>query len=752
MVLPRNPHLTPTTPVQTPANDGQSTIGAVRAPSGDSTFGLHHSWQPVLAWARQHRVLYEALALIEVGLSPNKPRVFGTQLAEIASDVAAVRLSVWSESSVAAHKLHRLSLAARLHPEIFQVSPVLTRSISARTHLGEGLERDYILALALEGWQGIADEQQRAWIATLRAWTLVQAMERAQRRILQDRNLRELATGLRLACERDVRRREAIADLMTPLEDFPDINRHLATVAVTLAKRSPRPDPPVMALLRAITAVARGDDAVDTTFGASGIALAGGEFNLTQEDEIFAPLALAGEVAPEVHVFPTGNAEDDAEDGNILVGVDANESYSRQRLKSGAVWMLAAEDQQYLPWSWSRPNPNEIRALHRWIDGLSRHEVQSMRTLAALSWIAVAIGRSLKQLGTISIDAVTSDEWQLDPKTLRLHRRPPRRRGWQPDSLAERAWVRPVAEGIAIELPRNIADVLRELLLASPKATILTDLWSGSDEISAAWGKALPADLSRLTPGMLAQVLPQRLLELTGDAAFARVIASHPSTALPGACAYAAWSRPYVECVLADQPPGGVDLLSSEPIGGGSRLDPIEALLVDALATAAHRLDEKRRCGSPPEYHNAYSAYCTVLLLAATGVRPVADPFESPLHFDLEGRFAYVDDKGSDEAHAGRLVPLVKPLCDLLAEGYPAHLRQMALVVEASNPPLAADIRALADGKPTGSMPYFFLLDAGSAHGWMSVSEAAIDILELFDWPLPLRLFRHRLSIRLRAL
>lgn len=719
-----------------------------------ATFGLHHFWEPAYEWAVRNRVLPEVLLFVDTCLTHDNTNVFGTLLEEITSDLALERLSAWGETDLAAARLNRLGLAVRLHPEILSTYHPRSKTISARAHLKRNFERDYLMALALE-WLNFVPEDQQDWMQVMRVWTLVQALERASRGIIQDHNLRKLATGLRLACEHDTRRQMAIAPLRTDIENFDDLNRHLADQATAAAKRTSRQETTLRTLLKALAAVATGADAADDEHRAGAPVrlvaahLLCGTHSISGAQQLRTVNYVDDEESPPA----TAIVGDDEAPGAVLVDIDPAQSYAHQSLQAGSVLLLGIEDYQYLPWSWPKPNPPEAQKLDEWVKRLRRSPIEIERMLGALNWLAITTGRSLRRVLDFKIETQPTGEWSLDPSKMVLHRLPPHRSlGWLPDGENERNWVRPVADFISIAIPTDIAATFAAMLGQETAALHLGDLWFWPDNPLATWRAARPQELSRLTPGMLAQMLPQRLLELSADAVLARLLASHPDSAMPGACAYASWTQAQVESLLSQETPPPSAPAARNTIGGGSRLDPIENLLISALAKAAGRLDELRESGDPVLFHNAYTAYSVVLLLAATGARPVQDPFESPAHFDLAAGFCFVDDKGSDEAHAGRLIPLPRTAVEFLRNDYPRHLRQAALIVEPKHPMLAERIRRLAAGRGDADMPYFFILDGLADSGWTSVSETVIELSGIFGWPLPLRLFRHRLSIRLRRI
>jgi hypothetical protein len=446
-------------------------------------------------------------------------------------------------------------------------------------------------------------------------------------------------------------------------------------------------------------------------------------------------------------------AEDlDAEGDLIETTVDARQSYFHQSLQAGAVLLLSAEELQLLPWSWARPNSQERVALARWIEEMIRRMDAREALLGALLWISYRTGRSLRRTLDLPIGSAIGNEWALDGQLATLHRYPPMRRpGWEAQTEAERQWVVPLAASNRIGLPEAVAQALRTALKPEADAKRLGELWPGPDTPESAFRQLRPPSLARITPGMLGNALSQVLYASSGDCAFARLIASHPQSGIPAACAYANWRIPAVETHLAPPLPVSETLGAGDPpIGGGSRLDPIEGLLVGAIARAAQRLEQWATEADGVRFHNAYAAYLAVVLLAATGARPVHDPFETFAHFDFDFPFCFINDKTSSQAHAGRLVPLPRAVAEWIRTDYCRYLALLTQALGGEHPDLAGDIAALPDTRCRPHMPLLFMLSEQDELTWMPVSEKSIDATGLFDWPLPLNLFRQRLSQRLR--
>lgn len=189
---------------------------------------------------------------------------------------------------------------------------------------------------------------------------------------------------------------------------------------------------------------------------------------------------------------------------------------------------------------------------------------------------------------------------------------------------------------------------------------------------------------------------------------------------------------------------------SEPPIGGGSRLNPIEALLRVSLESAAQRVVQLAMASDLVQFHNGYVAYVAVALFAATGARPVRDPFESFAHFDFDQHFCLLNDKSSGDTRSTRITPLPRQVAEWVRIDYCRYLDLLAQTLEPAHPGLAANIGSLGGRSARPAMPFLFMLTEEGGLSWTSVTESAIVATNLFDWPLPLRLFRHRLAQRLR--
>ena len=139
------------------------------------------------------------------------------------------------------------------------------------------------------------------------------------------------------------------------------------------------------------------------------------------------------------------------------------------------------------------------------------------------------------------------------------------------------------------------------------------------------------------------------------------------------------------------------------------------------------------------------------MILAGTGSRPINDLVESIGQFDFKNGYFYVDDKTSSRANKGRLIALPDRLINFVNSNYLLHLRIISQIIEIEKSPLASEINRLSQGLHSDKMPFLFLLKQSNTLDWESVSSSKINNFDLFDWPLPANLFRHRLAKLLPA-
>ena len=110
-----------------------------------------------------------------------------------------------------------------------------------------------------------------------------------------------------------------------------------------------------------------------------------------------------------------------------------------------------------------------------------------------------------------------------------------------------------------------------------------------------------------------------------------------------------------------------------------------------------------------------------------------------------------VDDKSNSRGNKGRLIVLPDNLINFVSNDYLLHLRVISQAIGIETSPLAAEIYGLSEGMHSDKIPFLFFLKQSETLNWESVSASKVSSFDLFDWPLPANLFRHRLAKLLPA-
>ncbi len=607
----------------------------------------------------------------------------------------------------------------------------------------------------------------KKWHDVIRTWLLVEAFRRAHDRHTLDANIRLVSNRLIFAREKDNGWQAIINALTTSGESFDSFRRMLIFRAVESKGRG-FPEPPKRKtrnnFFNKIIYIAEGKEARENVPGNEGV---------TELISDGIPLHL---VRPEpvvpVDAFPSLDEEDDFDDVQGVIRLEGEEPdddlfgipveperpYLHHRQKSRSILTLTGEQLHYLPWSWHSINPNELAQLERWVDGNLNESPESPQALlAAIVWIAMGTSRTLLRALQIPIADALNDEWTLSRKDCVLRRkRPARLSAWKPKTDQERSWILPAASHLTLTPPDSVRQVLDCALSTHPEAVRMSELWPEDADIAAPksmFTRQMTGALSRITSSMLASVLPLRAFHNRENATFTRFVAAHPNSGLPASCAYSAWSNEDVEMVLnSEGSASGEEKLYApgSSIGMGSLLLAVESHLKKDIAQAHAQLAKAELAGDLVMTHNRYTALQVEALFAATGGRAVRDPFESPRHFDFTNDLVFIDDKASGQLRQGRIFPLAHSLARHLDEEYFPYLERLVNALGPKHRVLADDIQSLLGDSTQYRMPLFFFLTRNPELRWSSVSESAINALNLFHSPLPLRLYRHRLPNRLR--
>lgn len=175
----------------------------------------------------------------------------------------------------------------------------------------------------------------------------------------------------------------------------------------------------------------------------------------------------------------------------------------------------------------------------------------------------------------------------------------------------------------------------------------------------------------------------------------------------------------------------------------GARLNPTNNALKTLVASLVAKTENDILSDSITSAHNAYTLYCVTLLMAATGHRPVLDPFAKKQHLCPSSQLALVSDKVTTAAHKWRICA-ISSMGATTVNAYNAHLRGLyvRLSTMGNYEPLAHEVHNLIIGKSDSSLPYFFLIDEDLGRT-RSITYNHIESY-IQPWlPLPPNLFRH---------
>lgn len=558
-----------TSPHSNPAEDDY-TLDKTKSSVFNSTsnhpdfaiFGLPATWRPAYDWAARNNVITELFLAVNATYTRDMPIAIGTFLAFISSEDSYPLIKEWSLYEKAAMPMLPLSEAALHDSHIFtEFQPLSTERAAARQFHGK-LESHYLIALLTESLPSIG-QSDRAWLNTLRLWVLTHAINRTLHDNVQDNWLRQVASKLRMACGHDEGWRKPFLSLKSNATDFDEISRCIIKKAETLLahKQSANLSNAERQILQAVLKVAQRVHAKDD--------LNTDSLNLIQIPTIRqyavdlhnqqVTWQITEDENSELENSQWIPAEEDTSDSLIQFEIDSEQSFTHQKLQGKGILLYCTEELQYLPLSWNKLNQIERNRIERWINESAASTRPELRYLSIVVWTAINLGRTLKRALDIHITQEIGKDWGLDPKTLSFTRIPPRRDpGWKPKTSAQMKWVTPASDKQSMSAPQSIEEILKERIAICGVPKCIGDLWDASWPESAEqlFRHEFYTVAPRATGGMLASELPQRVFQNSGDQTFARLLSSHPRTALPGACAYSSWSSGQVSSALGIKAPG----------------------------------------------------------------------------------------------------------------------------------------------------------------------------------------------------
>lgn len=640
------------------------------------------------------------------------------------------------------------------------IPSALPASVPPERQLRGSLSTAFLIASLIDPAPPARDSRHASafleWFETLRLWLLGQAWIRGLRGSYRDQNLRTVTDAVRHAAGRDPGWLRLLSALYEPFPaDFESVSNALRRRAqARLLASDEELSGAERRVLQALIRLARNEDAPI-------------EAASPEDDEFHVQVPTRfsrRDSASPTHALP--GVEESDSDSDLVVDLDespdvdaqrvayfvgkAAETPTQRRISGRTILLRSNEFGQYLPWSWHQLTTQERTAIDAWLES-QRESFGPDALIASLTWISLVTGYSLAQVCNFGVAGDAHGDWQLSADLDALSRKPPRPSYMRelPSAVAE--VLATPASVHTIRLPEWIRAALAGATpISAPQK--LADFWSSCTETpSQAFSRIATAQgFARVTTSMLGHVLGYSLYHRTADSLFALAGSAHARTAMPGAGAYPSWGAREVldyyrglanESQLEISPEGdSVNAL-------GSRLRIAEKSFASALNKVFSGLESQMLQGAPIDQHNSYVTALVLKLLAATGSRPVGDPFESPLHFDLEHHRVFVADKLVVGAEGGRLVPIPKSL-SAEVERYYNYLAKLATLFELTQPALSAALRGLHELQAPFRLPlFFFLVD----DGWESISEDGLRKHLAGELSVPINIFRHRLPVVLRA-
>tara|TARA_R110001583_G_C5669321_1_gene410574 strand:- start:7936 stop:13458 length:5523 start_codon:yes stop_codon:yes gene_type:complete len=738
----------------------------------ETTLRLDPTLKPLLEWAASTGLLTEFQVIVtalrlQFPEQPKRIPVWGssaikffrrflqTQLPTLHSTT----LAEWSDNPVCQDILRFLSGLTQLS-SLDAVSALKDKPVDVI--LRGRLTDQYLLALIISDQGHCDDSDLKLWRQRLRLWVVVQAISLVEKHNESlDGNIQTIARFLTI----EYSSIHQLPDKQHSAERWALINRLFYRIQSELEWHSPPDFKRFNAALRtaAMQLAADESDKASKSFLLAIVGASLGERKPIRSGKVaVAPFPFSIDV-PEprpINPFhdklfwippanaPVGDGLAEEEEGLVAVDVSNHISMSKQRLATRSVLIQSAEQSHYLPWDWERLLPNELPTFQGWLESTHASGQLAERVGGFLAWIAIHTARSMVQTARILISQTPSDEWRLCPHKLSLIRNAPYRvNSWQP-SPEQREFLASYANEVHLHIPETYHSSLKALLGTFPKnESCIAEHWEllSKMPLEKWFEEQMTGPLARIKQRMTAQVLPQHIYEQTGNTNQSRLYSIHPNSAVPGACAYTTIdlgtlrAATNVSFCAPGNPHDGIVVF-------GSKLDPLERHLHASVAALREKV-ESLRSESPVAFHNAFVTYTVLAIHAATGARPIRDPYERLSHFNWENGFVYVDDKHDRQSHQGRLCPLPASLSEHLQTQYLAHLRYLATAFEAIGSPLADQINALLAPQTEQTLPFFFYLN--EQFQWRSVAGESMDALELWKSHLPHNLFRHRLIKRL---
>lgn len=729
-------------------------------------------------WLKHHKCLTIGRTAISLINDQKNSALFAGLLGFIGLTDTKAALTWWSDGSYECYRLNQLSIQLFQNFPRFLTLPGAAQKVKS---LFRGLvESDYFgVHFSTRTPPKLSDLHSQA-IHTLRVWILIKGFEYANSGVRFDENLETVCMHLRHACDND-----GPVEKLIWFATFPDLQTsklayevrlrdYLASESIAGGVAPSWQTQSIKALLAILDNQKRPKQATDfqqkVWLGYLDSVTDEEDDQLTSqifETDHYVWIVQNGE---EIALAKTTTLENENENPTETENKDgstrekntkkANASAPQVFNESRTIAFLSAEDNQFLRHSWNRPNLHEWQHLKQLILHQTEFGGSLQKAASCLAVLAMATRRSLDTVRSIQIGRESNDDWQLDRDTLTLHRLPSRRSSrWTCDEDSQ-GWVRSISTKWTIELTDGIKKVLAHLVAHNPSATSIGACWSYKESAELAFNDLCrnTEGLQRVTSGSITRLVEQFHFENTNDATYSTLMTNPRGAGITGSGAYPSWTANQISAVYPTELDDLWNFDPGRPENNclGSELDPDEEALINAFAHAKMQIEGISVANADFfQHHNLVTTYLCAALLAATGARPVDAMFESIRDINFERGYIYLNDKVSPYAgdnNSGRIVPLPRSLVSYLKDEYVPHLLHVANTLHQQLPELADEIHRQMSSREPYRVPFLILFRTQPDFDWCPISSALMDGTELFRWPMPWNLFRHRLSTRLRKI
>ena len=656
-------------------------------------------------------------------------------------------------------------LAERLwhaHDLLEQFPTVDDSDVVSELYNGE-LKTLYLPALAATRTP-TEDDTFASWLRRLKLWILIRAVTAAEDGHIFEPSIRQLCREVRIACDdEDSPRLPWLKELAAESngESQGTFESGLRAAGVRL-KNGPVPaEDGLRRLINCFERVLKSEWRPDPLTEQDRAVMP----QLAPSPSTPAPEDIADDASDPEHLQDQEGADDNGSDDRDTTNVDSKGTPQEQFASKTRVLLLNQAEGHMLQWDWHPLIRGERFALVDFIERLiDPRQPLKTRLGGALTAVSLLASRSGRGVVGIKTGRTSTDDWKVDLKGSRLHRRPPRRvRRWQVVSIADspfaNRWIRTLSSQWSLKLDDRIAGAIHDAMPS--RGSSLAAAWHTVEpqETFEHWLNqqfAATPELERLTSPCLSRVQRLCAFEATTDHVLARLVSSSKETVLPSSASYGSFTGKTIAGAVGPPFARLATWVAADEFDGqnaaGSEMDVDDAQFRSSLAVLAREISKASSRADWVAHHNLLTSYVVICILACTGARPITSPFESFSWFDLDRGLIYIDDKAAAAEGGSRICVLSKAVVELLRNAYLPHLRAFARTIESHFPEFARAIGQNLEGDPSPKVPLFFYAKADPEFDWIEVSELGLAQQCGAAWPLPWNFPRHRLATGLRRL